>query len=245
MLKNLRPGHEISSDVVLHHRLKADQDYRRDYERFLRDRIYEELKRLATTAHCHFNMGDVAILFDVDIDLYQYSTSITQMLLKDFNISTQTIAEQIKTNNVVDLVVDQCKNVNSFECAAVVVVTRGRRGVVGVGGFDAGGLYNVVTRARSKLIILNTNFAADDITFANSELIEHSCLIQPLQRIKSGLTIPSSICSPGTITTTDDEEQEKEEDEEDEDEENEEDEEKNDNSFSSILFGTAAKNLHT
>ena len=105
-------------------------------------------------------------------DLHTFVFPLQQMLIQNFSISTQTIEELITTNNKVDLVVDVVNNVSSFESAVVVLVTLG-----GYGGKSRTGLYNICSRARTKLVIVNINSNSYNNTYTHTDLVEWETLI--------------------------------------------------------------------
>ena len=100
------------------------------------------------TQQQQLNMSDVAVLVD-GYDLSRYKQPLENMLWETFGVRTQSIEQQLTTNNTNDVVVDVFDNIASFECPMVVAV------VSGDGSGKAFDHYNMWSRARTKLVVID------------------------------------------------------------------------------------------
>ena len=104
------------------------------------------------TQQQQLNMSDVAVLVD-GYDLSRYKQPLENMLWETLGVRTQSIEQQLTSNNTNDIVVDEFNNVASFECPMVVAV------VSGDGSGKAFDHYNMWSRARTKLVVIDVDFS--------------------------------------------------------------------------------------
>lgn len=170
MVQNIHSGHEITSEAVVEHRLQKNTPDQH-YARFVCDRVSVELHTLTSSAHHTLHTANIAVLFESDWRLYEYGSALEQRLSKVFGVATQTIEEQITTSNNHAVIMDTVKNVNSFECPIVLMVTNGLGGVSRIGQ-DYVSYYNLFTRARTKLVIINCNWSTGPSSTHNDSNVE-------------------------------------------------------------------------
>ena len=87
------------------------------------------------------------MLFERENILTYYLPALKNTLRTTFNIGTQTVKKQIVNNNSTDIVVDHKGNIQSFECAVVVVVR--------YGSVASEVIYNLISRARTKCVVVD------------------------------------------------------------------------------------------
>ena len=147
VMTDITAGHRIRSSSVKYNHLAA---YTRASIRakFVAERLKSELTPLLKPTNTSFNHHDIAIISDnVPMEV-----EVEEMLNNELGITrTQSIKEFIVSGD--DLVIfDKYDNIVSFECAVVVYLRYDS--VVGTIEHTH---YNVMTRARTKLVVIDLN----------------------------------------------------------------------------------------
>ena len=148
---DITTGHRIRAQGVAYHRLTAYTGGPAGWEKsaplFVVHQIQATLRPLINA----FNHHDIAIIHDTSTN---YKQEVELMLNATFKIPrTQTIEEHILSDDDV-IIYDELEHVASFECAVVVYLC----GAVGVGAHNH---YNITTRARTQLVLIDVNMFND------------------------------------------------------------------------------------
>jgi len=151
VMTDITTGHNIHSDSVVYHKLNkwtGSKGYSEDWKKwsklFVVERVKEMLEQLFTPNTTHMKYSDVSVLHDGFSS--DFEQQVNDMLLTTYNIQLQTIEQYIITNNNT-IICDHSRNVPSFESPVVVYVRAGTTSECDH--------YNCMSRARSKLIVLD------------------------------------------------------------------------------------------
>ena len=168
LIPNIGCGHHIAGQRVVYHKLMMIGPEERVRSEFICERVEELFHTLSSTSSSpspQFDFSTVAILFESDYFLSPHKSPIEQMLLTKFALGTQTIEQQLLTNNHTNVVMDTCDNIQSYEAAVVVYVrTFGNE----YGYHD----YNAISRARTLCMIVDIDIDDDRPSLQNVDLIE-------------------------------------------------------------------------
>ena len=155
-LSNFVPGHRIRCESV-HYQLLAkwtgstganSDGFRKYAPLFAVERVKEELTELIKKPKDSMNKRNIAILFDYG--QYGVPAAVREMLWKCFQIVPQKIRQSI-TSNKDTVILDWYKHVASFECACVIMLMCND-------DLDHEWIYNIATRARTRLLIVDYNW---------------------------------------------------------------------------------------
>ena len=136
-------GHDINSAKVICHQLqhRVNDEGRVS---FVCEIVKTELSALSSGKQ--FKFSDVAVLFCSYLS-NKYMSALDAMLWQKFGARTQSIEEQLNSNNTKNVIVDDYRNIASFECPMVIVVS------TNLG--KAFQCYKIYSRAPSKLLVVD------------------------------------------------------------------------------------------
>ena len=108
-------------------------------------------------------LHNVAIIYDYEYEFEPYKGDITSFLTNEFGTTPQTIEQQLNNNNRSDIVMDVEDNIMSFETPVVVYIR-----TVGV----SRSYYNICTRARVSLTIIDVDTYQPNFTYNNVDVVK-------------------------------------------------------------------------
>ena len=150
-------GHNITCTPIVYHKLRKGTDASHKGPFHLKV-LGEELNKLLGMVPA-FLPSQVAILTEGSFD----SRDINNLISATLRCSTQTVEESIKNNNISDVVFDNMCNTSSFEFTCVLYLRTTSPG-------STCQLYNLFTRARSKLVVIDSNVRYPPMTVPSVHL---------------------------------------------------------------------------
>ena len=140
-----KAGHHVTCRKPVHHELQPDTEDRYKLP-FIIARLREELKRVTEPPYL-LQLSSVAIIWNDEEYFNKHKEAISSFFTTEFGTATQTIKEQLISNNKGDIIMDVVDNTMSFESQGVVFIRSG--------GDYGRYLYNICTRARVSLVVID------------------------------------------------------------------------------------------
>ena len=144
-LGNVTGGHNITCTPVVYHELlkNTEEKHRKSFITHVLAEVLPQVVDMVAS----ISPSDVAILYEKDDNIDK--TALQQLVSTNFHCKTQTINDFAHHDNKDDVILDNVFKVSSFEFQVVVFVVTSEYG--------DGSIHNMMTRARSHLVMVNAN----------------------------------------------------------------------------------------
>ena len=161
VVQEVKKGHSITCAPPVYHKLKQGADGKHQ-DLFVVERTAEELEKLVKVTPA-LKPTHIAILYDPFLS-HICEQQLRELVRKAFNCNLQTIRESLTDGNVDNIVFDNVYKAMSFETLCVLYV----RYQSNVGKRE---IYSLITRAKSRLVIIDADVFQPPLTTDNVHLL--------------------------------------------------------------------------